>query len=68
MGKIALTRKKIYAIVERDKDVVRRWLNEIGVNHNGALSPHEIEQFFKRFGNSEMVAKYTQSNQGKLFG
>lgn len=68
MGKISLTRKKIYQIVERDKDVVRRWLHEIGVTHNGALSPNEIERFFKQFGNSEMVARYTQSNQGKLFG
>lgn len=62
MGKISVTRAALAKEFERDKETITRWLVAIGVTHNEALSPSEIERFYRQYGSSSLMPALRQMN------
>lgn len=43
-------RKQLGKIFQVDTRTIRRWLEDIGINHAETLSPKELKVFFQRYG------------------
>jgi len=61
MGKISITRGALAKEFERDKETITAWLRAVGINHNEALSPSEIERFYRTYASAPLMPSIRQT-------